>query len=215
MSVQNYNTIIKTYQKALQEHPHGIKSYRWSYKKEQELRFAELLKVAGSRRNLVQRSILDVGCGRGDLYKYFINQRLQAQYTGIDLMPEFISEAKKHYPKAKFIEKDFLKWQTNESYDYVIASGLLSVNLSGNNKEYLQASVKKMLNLAKQGIAFNFLTIFRTDKFKRWYYYDPGEIVDWCASLKPVKRLLFSMGYDPEDKFGDATILLLKKTNNN
>lgn len=210
MSARNYNTIMKVYQAALREHPKGIKSYRWSCQKEQEARFAELLKAAGSENNLAKRSLLDVGCGRGDFYKYLKKRRWPVKYTGVDLLPEFIAKARKLYPEAKFIEKDFLQWQASNQYDYVIASGLLSVKLP-DNKKYLQESVRKMLKLARRGAAFNFLTTFRKEKFKRWHYYDPGEVLDWCVSLKTVKRLSLSIGYDPLDRFGDATILLFKK----
>ena len=148
---------------------------------------------------------------RGDLYHYLIRKfRVWPKYTGIELMPDFIAAARQQHPKATFIERDFLTWKTNQRYDYVVASGLLSVKVT-NNDHYFKRVVRKMLKLARQGIAFNFLTIFRKDKLHWWYYYDPGIILDWCMSFKEVKEVKLITGYDPFDCLGDATIVMIKK----
>jgi SAM-dependent methyltransferase len=47
-------------------------------------------------------SILELGCGPGNVIKYFLAQREDLQITGVDLAPEMIKKAKLINPKAKF-----------------------------------------------------------------------------------------------------------------
>lgn len=210
MSKKDSVIIEQLYQKTLEKHPRGVKSYRWWCKAEQYSRFQELLKIAGTLKNLSGNSVLDIGCGRGDLYGYFIKKNVLVRYTGVDIMPQFIDEAKMLYRKAEFIQSPFLEWNTAKRYDYVFASGLISTRISDNEK-YMKQSISKMWELTKQGLVFNFLTVFRNDKLQHWYYYDPGKVLNWCVShLKGVQSLQMSMGYEKSEPVGEATILLRK-----
>lgn len=45
------------------------------------------------------KCVLDVGCGFGGLLEYF---RPQGKYIGVDLVPEFVDEAKRRWPDEEF-----------------------------------------------------------------------------------------------------------------
>lgn len=53
--------------------------------------------------------VLDVGCGPGNITKYFLNLRNDLEITGIDLAPNMVERAKINIPNANFIVKDALK----------------------------------------------------------------------------------------------------------
>ena len=78
----------------------------WRHAGSQRLRFAA---IAGAA-DFNGCSVLDVGCGTGDL-KAFPDQRFSAlRYLGVDQMPEFIDSARARYAEQSdtpFVLGDF------------------------------------------------------------------------------------------------------------
>lgn len=69
-------------------------------------------------------SLLDVGCGHGDLCNYLHKDTV---YTGMDMYPHILAEAKERYPEKAFI--DFTLEDLNEgriTWDVVAALGVVS-----------------------------------------------------------------------------------------
>jgi ubiquinone/menaquinone biosynthesis C-methylase UbiE len=82
-------------------HRHRIEQYRcgtveslgWRNINSQQARYKALTKVG----DLSGASMLDVGCGYGDLKAYLDQHYTDFDYIGIDLQPEFINQAKARY----------------------------------------------------------------------------------------------------------------------
>lgn len=80
------------------------------------------------------RSVLDVGCAAGGFYEIFSGLNPQISYTGMDVVGEFIDQAGKRYPQAKFVKyAGSGPFPVREKYDLVFSSGLL--HLVDNWKE--------------------------------------------------------------------------------
>lgn len=67
-------------------------------------------------------NILDVGCGYGSLID-FLPPHLG--YVGVDLVPEFVSEARRRYPGRTFVHGD-VKDVESTQFDVVVLAGVLS-----------------------------------------------------------------------------------------
>ena len=68
-----------------------------------------------------ESKVLDVGCGPGNISKYFLKIRPDLKITGIDLSLNMIERAKINNPTAKFIVKDALKInQLVETYHGIV-----------------------------------------------------------------------------------------------
>lgn len=66
------------------------------------------------------KSALDVGCSAGGR----LTRKLEARgldITGIDASSEMIKLARRHHPKARFIHCDIIKWETKDSFDFILA----------------------------------------------------------------------------------------------
>ena len=50
--------------------------------------------------------ILEIGCGPGNITRYFLHKRPDFEILGIDVAPEMIERAKKNNPKAQFAVRD-------------------------------------------------------------------------------------------------------------
>jgi len=69
---------------------------------------------------------LDLGCGNGRFYE-FINLKLQkTSYLGFDINNDFLTEARKKYPNARFVKKDIFEGlgEINKKFDLVVAFGI-------------------------------------------------------------------------------------------
>lgn len=68
----------------------------WDNKKEQKTK----MKLASSL--IIGDSVLDIGCGTGDLYSYLEN----VDYIGVDQSSNMLERARERNPSAKFIQKN-------------------------------------------------------------------------------------------------------------
>ena len=72
----------------------------------------------------IKGSILDIGCGSGNLLKYLIKE---INYLGVDILDEAITKAKKVYPTHKFILlKDVEQFKLSVGkYDTIVVLAVL------------------------------------------------------------------------------------------
>ena len=138
------------------------KSLGWT-KHKQILRFEQML----SGFNLNNASILDVGCGFGDLYDYLKTTRPDTDfdYTGIDIMKEFIDIDKNKYPGIPFYTCDLFGFNPGRKYRFVINCGCLTFLDPKNENEsyeYINAFIGKNIELCEDdGVS---IIHFLTDK---------------------------------------------------
>lgn len=103
-------------------------------------------KVHSILKNLDKiNNCLDIGSGNGRLYSH---QRSQ-NYIGIDVDTKVLEYAKKKYPSAKFIYKDFLEFSANNLFDLIIC-----IQVLGRNK-----NAGRLKNLEFFDKVYNFLNI--------------------------------------------------------
>lgn len=194
------NEIAKGYQKTLKEHKGGIKSLKWLNYDSAACRYIEIthdLDFAG-------KSILDVGCGFGDIIPYIRVKTGDFKYTGTDLMPEFVQEGQKRYPEHTFVEQNYFEVLPEKHYDIIICSGALN----SNNKdaiEYRKNNIKAMFDRTDYALAFNMAGNSKHIPDTNWIHYtDSKKILDYCFTL--TNKIIFRQAYHEKD----FTIILIK-----
>ena len=185
-----------------------IKRYSTRYKKfgyspltlgwdkgKQNIRFD----VLTSEYDFSGKSILDIGCGFGDLNKVlqekFDNNYI---YTGVDLVPALVSEARLRYSgkNHKFIVDDFLDINIEEKFDYALASGVFNHSLSGaDNYELIEATIDKALSLTDDGVAFDFLSDKVDYKHDHTFHSSPEKILS--IAYKFSRNIILRNDYMP------------------
>lgn len=140
-----------------------------------------------------KKSLLDVGCGYGALLETINRNRLNIDYTGIDLVEEMIVNAARRMPEQNWICSDFMEWRPDRKYDYVVANGILTQKLSASTlamNKYAQALILKMFEVCRIGISFNLMSTFVNFQKDNLYYRCPAEMLAWCmAEVSPHARL--------------------------
>lgn len=131
-------------------------------------------------------SVLDVGCGFADFLGYLEHQRLEVHYTGIDIVPEFLDEARRRHPGADLRLSDLLLDPPQGSFDWVMLSGTLNFRLEqGDTEAYVENMLTRMFETARRGIAANFLSTRVDWRRPEAHHSDPARILGQLSTLGP------------------------------
>jgi cyclopropane fatty-acyl-phospholipid synthase-like methyltransferase len=162
--------------------PQGVD---WNGQDSQHARFEKLLKHT---RFEPSSTILDYGCGYGELFTYLNGAKSLINYTGFDLVEESIEKAKLHHQdtQASFVST----LPENLTWDYIVLSGVF--NVKGNYDEdewrsYVISEINTLLRKANKGLSFNMLTVFNDKHLRRdhLFYADPTMLMTMIEILPP------------------------------
>ena len=129
----------------------------WRGHWDQELRFEALLEVVPPEERSF--TLLDVGCGLGELYGYLRRVGLDdVDYLGIDILPEMVAGARVRHPEGRFELLDLLSPEVpSDSFDYVLCSGSLNVSVGGDHRLWMEQMLTAMWRHTKKALAVNAL----------------------------------------------------------
>lgn len=179
-------TRVKTYyDETFKDWGHSVDALSWEDKKKQWLRFQVLSTVIPDE----PCSLLDVGCGFGDLQQFLTEQKFsQVTYTGIDVMKPFIDIARKRFPNGNFIEGDFHTLQ--QDFDVVLASGPFSLK-EADNEAMIRRAIDALWRRTRKALAFNLLSNKASERlrFDDYYFYDPAAMLAYARTLTPKVQL--------------------------
>jgi len=176
-------------------HRYGIdfRAADWGSRQSQQKRF-QVLSEAGDLRG---RSVLDVGCGQGDLYAWLKQRKIKTRYTGIDITPQVIEAAGKRFPRVRFCAWDLLDASRRMApHDYVFSSGIFTHRRTAPFG-FLQAMVRRMFELSKRAVAFNCLSTWAAGQQGTEFHADPLKVLAFCRSLS--ERVVLRHDYHPRD----------------
>jgi len=182
--------ITNSYKKAYLENGVSLKALQWGNDYNNiALIYKEL--IVGIDIN--NSSILDVGCGFGDIIPYIYSYNKFFKYNGVDIVPEFIETAKLRYPNEKFIYLDYFNKPLKQKFDYIICCGAL--NGKSRLLEHKKEIIKLMFNNCYKGIAFNMTGYYPVIKesSKRVRYENSLDILTFCLSLS--SKISFKQNY--------------------
>jgi SAM-dependent methyltransferase len=162
--------------------------------------------------NFSNDTILDVGCGVGDLYAYIeeIIGFKRPHYTGIDYNKDMIDIAQHKFLDVPqfFNHADLTQYAIHQ--DWIIASSIFNIKYyEGDTKEHLFDTVKLMVDSAKKGVSFNIITkkLSDNDDFEgEWVTYNKSEILDSLSEMFPDCRINAYFNYLD----GDCTFQIIK-----
>lgn len=180
-----YDQLIEAYG------PNDPKALGWQTAESQTKRFQILSEIG----TLNGASVLDVGCGVGDLYGYLLQKIVNFTYRGIDSNELMIQSAKSKYPGTEFILSGIAEYNDN-TFDYVLSSGLLNLKIPNHRKVYF-GYIMKMFDLSKIGLAFNMLNNKFHDDDETYAAYSVTEIYELCSTLST--KIVIRQDYLPHD----------------
>ena len=184
---QNANHQKSIYKKLWLAHGHGHDALGWSNKQRQLKRFEVLLQIGEMHAN----TVLDVGCGLGDMYGFLRTLGIRCDYEGVDILPEFVEQGRHTFKNGKFICKNIL-FEEHRKVDFVLASGIFAYG----DEKFFEAMVKRCFALSRKGFGFNVLSYSHTG---RLFSLGDNKLVEILEPLKAQKIEIIS-GYLPNDR---------------
>jgi SAM-dependent methyltransferase len=169
------------YGEKLREHGASPQGVDWNGGESQRLRFGELLRIRGARR---EYSLNDIGCGYGALADYVVELGERCDYLGVDISPAMIEKARELH-RARTGCRFLAGERADRNAEYTVASGVFNVKLDTPPaawREHVLRTIDAIDQASTRGFAFNCLTQYSDAERMRphLYYADPCELFDYC-----------------------------------
>jgi SAM-dependent methyltransferase len=157
----------------------GSEILGFSSDRSQRVRFEALCSIG----DLDGRSVLDVGCGRGDLCGYLEHRGWSVDYRGVDI-PRADRAGRAHLAEGRFAVRDILADDARDEVDYVIASGVFGLTPNGD-EAFIDAMLGRMMALARRGVSVNFSRAAPEPDGSRSHYAEPVDELRRALRLTP------------------------------
>ena len=203
------------YSKRFNQMGYDPKTLGWGSKEQQEFRF--LKAIEGLHFNS-PKSILDIGCGFGDLLKLLINKKIPlSTFTGLDINPDLIEEAKIKW-ETSYISNEFKVYNILQNpikkpiADIGFLIGVLNLNLKDNfdNYAYSKLFIKNAFLAVNEVLVVDFLSFHLSDNYSKEefvFYHDPTKMLEFALTLTNNVKLVHDYLPIPQREF----ILILSK----
>ena len=187
--------IKKQYEKKFEKYGVDPRSLFWKSRGASHQRFRQMW----AEIDFNNKSVLDVGCGFGEMAKFLKKRYENVDYVGVDIVPEFVREAQNIFPEYEFRAMDYFNAPLDRKFDVVLASGTLNSNVEGN-MDYRKKAIKTMFEHTKKVLAFNMLGSHpqpKNDSKSNIWYSDSLKILEYTMSL--TRRVVLRANYHPKD----------------
>jgi hypothetical protein len=152
----------------------------WNGAESHDVRHRQFLRLIGGDR---EASVIDLGCGFGDFFRFLRSEGHQGPFTGYDIAPDMVAEA------SRLHGQENCQWRTgaepSETADFAIASGIFNVRGDVPVESwisYVHETIDVLARVGRRGFAFNVLSM-SSDPERRasnLYYADASETLSYC-----------------------------------
>lgn len=163
----------KIYRELYEKHkgtPMAVSSESWNHKLK---RFELISNIFKDEYDVF--TVHDVGMGVADFGKYIRTclPDKQVEYSGTEILDEYVTEARKEFPDAVFYNRDLAEQSFSDRYDYLVLSGVFHQRRDNSIRDwekFAQSILKNAFEMCNKGIAFNFISPF-VDFYQTQVYY--------------------------------------------
>jgi SAM-dependent methyltransferase len=192
---------LRGYNRTLQEYGLSPEALQWKNYNSAAVRYRQLLVDL----DLNNKTVLDVGCGMGDLLPFLCSKSKNFKYLGVDVNESFINLARKRYEGFEFKAIDPFEVNLERKFDVVILCGALNSNRD-DWLENRKRKITKLYELANEVVVFNMAASFVSiPQGKRVAYANAVDILEFCTTLTP--KVILQGHYHPKD----ITITMFKQ----
>jgi len=173
------NKIYLLYQQLYEKYGISPEAVKARDSKQQQLRFEHLFACSDVQED---DSILDIGCGSGELLNYMRKIGLNGEYCGIDFIKEFVEHGNNFFKNdraSSFVQIDIENDDIPKSFNWVILSGVFN-DLRDDSEMFFYSTLDKMFEASTKGIVFNSLTKYVDYEDNDLFYTYPDKVMKYC-----------------------------------
>ena len=179
---EDIDRLAQHYGELVERHGNAAESAQYADRETQERRMQILCEIGVTKDS----KVLDFGCGTGQML-HLLQRTIgfEGEYVGYDISPEAIEFARGAHADGRFEVRDILVDPSEETFDYVLVSGVFN-NLMNDNRGFFEDVSRRLMAQSRIGYAFNMLSRF-VDYFDEGLYYeDPMSAFQFCKeNLSP------------------------------
>ena len=164
-----------------------FRTLAWNSRDAQVRRYEALAQVG----DLTGATVLDLGCGLGDLFAFLAEHRIDCEAYGYDIVPEFVSHCRDRFPSVAVEERNILWSPPKRRFDYVFCCGVFALG----NRAFFRRLLHAAWNLADTALAFN---IYRP-RTSRYFRSEQPDAMAATRLLPGVRRVRSTDQYVPND----------------
>ncbi|MBB3770791.1 SAM-dependent methyltransferase [Angulomicrobium tetraedrale] len=162
----------------------------------QPVRFAAVAAAFGGR---LPDSIVDLGCGFGDLLAHFRALGWQGRYTGIDFTAQFVEAANRRFRddgRANFHVADVMSVDLPEKgHDACVSLGLCNYQRVAGTMGFIEELVSRAAFLASTTVIVDFLSATSDRRRDDLFFTEPADALR--IGLRHSRRVLIDHTYMP------------------
>lgn len=187
------------YADLLAQHGAGPRATNWGSARGQHGRFEVLVREV----DLAHRSLLDVGCGTGELLAFLREHGVPVDYRGLDVVPEMVAHCRERYPDAHFETASVLELPAHhpQGVDVVFASGLFTERRR-EGRAWVESAIRTMAGIAREALVFNCLARTAEEDERQEFRLHAPDALALARTLSPEARIVDD--YHP----GDFTVIV-------
>lgn len=182
-SEQIHSAVRDYYTAAIERHGSTAKGVDWNDDWSHRLRQEQFLRLLTCDPTA---SVLDLGCGYGDLLKVLRETGHAGVYIGCDLSPAMIDAARRTFgegPDRRWWVGD----DPGDTCDFAIASGIFNVRRGVDEAtwaQYVEMTIDKLARLGRRGFGFNMLSMSSDPERRRedLHYVNPVKMLETCLN---------------------------------
>jgi|694.fasta_scaffold39169_3 SAM-dependent methyltransferase len=129
-------------------------------------------------------TILDYGCGLGFLHTYLVQEGIEHQYLGIDIVPEFIESCNKRVSSNAQFRLIQPETEIFENFDLVYASGVFNLQTAESKKDslaYVRERILKLFEITTKVMIIDFLSPDVDFEQESAQHIDYRMVLDWLV----------------------------------
>jgi SAM-dependent methyltransferase len=170
----------------------------WNRQESQLIRFRTLCRMITKKSNF---SILDIGSGLSDLYKYLLDNGYEDfAYTGYEINSDMVNAVRKKYSGIRVFNGSYNEiFLSAEKYDYIVACGIHAFGESAESiQNYFLEKYTRLYEQTEMAMGINFLSIYSKNPDTLSVYHDPSDVLRICLKNFGPKVTLYH-NYLPND----------------
>jgi ubiquinone/menaquinone biosynthesis C-methylase UbiE len=156
----------------------------------------EIVKLLNPKKG---ETILDIGCGTGDLTKKISEQC--GKVIGIDNSNEMIQSAQKKYPEISFIHNDAKNYQLDDKFDAIFSNAVLhwipqADTMIQNANRHLKIGGRYVVEFGGKGCNYSIINTLKEHLDKEGLNYPSIESMLYYPSISQYSTVLENNGFE-------------------
>jgi len=190
LNPEDASLVVQRYQRRIAEHGPTFASLNSGSEEKQALRHS----VHASALRGARPSILEVGCGLADFYKYLVRTNRDCSYHGYDIVPEYIAECQSVCPQAKFEVRNIFLEDIDGIYDTIVMSQVLNNRYQkSDNMQVMRRALELAFQHTRVSVSVDMLSTYVDFQNPDLFYYSPEETFRIAKTIAP--RVLIRHDY--------------------